>query len=62
MHPEVGGLELTCQSLLDPDQSHRLLVHTAVPGTETHDKLQLLAVLGASALHRATSAGASPGR
>jgi hypothetical protein len=46
VHPEVGKLELTCQSLIDPDQSHRLLVYTAVPGSESHEKLELLAVLG----------------
>jgi transcriptional regulator with XRE-family HTH domain len=50
VHPELGALELTCQSLLDPDQSHRLLVYTAVPGTESHDKLQLLSVIGSQAL------------
>jgi len=50
VHPELGGLELTCQSLLDPDQSHRLLVYTAIPGTESHDKLQLLSVIGSQAL------------
>ncbi|TQK20603.1 helix-turn-helix protein [Microbacterium sp. SLBN-154] len=48
-HPSVGPLELNCQTLLDPDQSHRLLVYTAEPGTETHEKLQLLAVLGSEA-------------
>ncbi|APF34924.1 helix-turn-helix transcriptional regulator [Microbacterium paludicola] len=48
-HPEVGALELQCQTLLDPDQSHRLLVYTAVPGSESHDKLQLLSVIGAEA-------------
>lgn len=47
MHPEVGVLELNCQSLVDPDQSHLLLVYTAVPGTESHEKLQLLSVVGA---------------
>ncbi|WP_371403477.1 helix-turn-helix transcriptional regulator [Kribbella sp. NBC_00662] len=47
VHPEVGALELTCQSLLDPDQSHRLLVYTAHPGSESHEKLQLLSVIGA---------------
>lgn len=47
MHPEVGELELTCQTLLDPDQSHRLLVYTATPGSESHDKLHLLSVIGA---------------
>lgn len=51
VHPEVGELELTCQSLLDPDQSHRLLVYTAVPGSESYEKLQLLSVIG-SAAHR----------
>ncbi|WP_423920924.1 helix-turn-helix transcriptional regulator [Frigoribacterium sp. 2-23] len=45
-HPVVGELELQCQTLLDPDQSHRLLVYTAVPGSESAEKLQLLAVVG----------------
>ncbi|WP_419999416.1 helix-turn-helix transcriptional regulator [Streptomyces boninensis] len=42
-HPEAGPLELHCQTLLDPDQSHLLLVYTAVPGSESHDRLRLLA-------------------
>lgn len=46
VHPEVGPLELNCQVLLDPDQSHRLLVYTAVPGTESYEKLELLSVIG----------------
>jgi hypothetical protein len=50
VHPELGGLELACQSLLDPDQSHRLLVYTAAPGTESHEKLQLLSVIGSQAM------------
>ena len=50
VHPELGGLELNCQSLLDPDQAHRLLVYTAVPGTESHEKLQLLSVIGTQAM------------
>lgn len=45
VHPEVGDLELTCQTLVDPEQSHLLLVYTAVPGTESHEKLQLLSTL-----------------
>ena len=44
-HPELGALELTCQSLLDPDQGHWLLVYTAIPGSESHEKLQLLSVI-----------------
>ena len=50
VHPEVGALELACQSLIDPEQSHILLVYTAVPGSESHEKLQLLSVIGAQAL------------
>lgn len=42
VHPELGVLELHCQRLLDPQQSHSLLVFTAVPGSETHEKLRLL--------------------
>ncbi|MGM1062224.1 helix-turn-helix transcriptional regulator [Saccharothrix sp. Mg75] len=46
VHPDLGFLELNCQTLLDPVQGHLLLVHTAVPGSESYDKLQLLSVLG----------------
>lgn len=46
-HPDVGLLELNCQILLDPDESHSLLVYTAVPGSESYEKLQLLSVIGA---------------
>ncbi|GAA3044239.1 helix-turn-helix transcriptional regulator [Pseudonocardia yunnanensis] len=46
VHPELGALELNCQTLLDPQQSHALLVYTAVPGSESYDKLQLLSVIG----------------
>ncbi|WP_337001095.1 MULTISPECIES: helix-turn-helix transcriptional regulator [unclassified Microbacterium] len=45
VHPEVGALELTCQNLIDPEQSHFLLVYTAVPGSESADKLRLLSML-----------------
>jgi transcriptional regulator with XRE-family HTH domain len=50
VHPELGALELNCQTLLDPQQSHLLFVYTAVPGSESHDKLQLLSVIGTQAL------------
>jgi transcriptional regulator with XRE-family HTH domain len=49
-HPEVGDMELSCQTLLDPEQSHRLLVYTAEPGSESYDRLQLLSVIGAQSL------------
>ena len=47
-HPEVGRIELHCQVLLDPEQAHVLLVYTAVPGTESHDRLRLLSVVAAN--------------
>lgn len=46
IHPELGALDLSCQSLIDPGSSQALLVYTAVPGSESHDKLKLLSVLG----------------
>ncbi|WP_246861465.1 helix-turn-helix transcriptional regulator [Nocardioides sp. SYSU D00065] len=49
-HPQVGRLDLNCQVLLDPHQSHRLLVYTADPGTESYEKLQLLTVIGAQVM------------
>lgn len=50
MHPEVGELELHCQQLVDPGHAHSLLVYTAVPGSESADKLRLLGVIGAQTL------------
>jgi transcriptional regulator with XRE-family HTH domain len=46
VHPELGLIDLHCQSLLDPDQSQVLLVLTATPGSESYDKLRLLSVIG----------------
>jgi hypothetical protein len=44
LHPEAGLIELYGQVLLDPGQSQRLLIFTAVPGTESYEKLRLLSV------------------
>ncbi|MCF7553461.1 helix-turn-helix transcriptional regulator [Pseudonocardia sp. WMMC193] len=46
VHPELGLLDLHCQRLLDPQQSHSLLVFTAEPGNATQEKLRLLAGAG----------------
>ena len=54
VHPEVGALELTCQRLIDPDHGHSLLVYTAIPGSESHERLQLLSVIGAGGLYSST--------
>jgi transcriptional regulator with XRE-family HTH domain len=45
-HPELGVMTLQCQLLHDLDQAQVLLVLTATPGTESYEKLALLAVLG----------------
>ncbi|TCP55167.1 helix-turn-helix protein [Tamaricihabitans halophyticus] len=50
VHPEVGALELHCQTLLDPNQSHQLIVYTAIAGSESYEKLRLLSVVGSQAL------------
>ncbi|WP_430791837.1 helix-turn-helix transcriptional regulator [Actinoplanes sp. G11-F43] len=42
VHPELGDIEVTCQTLLDPGQSHVLLVYTAVPGSASQEKLRRL--------------------
>jgi len=60
-HHEVGRLELNCQTLVDPEQAHRLMVYTAVPGTESHEKLQMLAVIGTQSLSSAGPRGPDSG-
>jgi len=52
LHPELGLIEVQCQLLHDLDQLQQLLVFTATPGTESHEKLQLLAVIGQQRLSR----------
>ncbi|WP_433830769.1 hypothetical protein ACQP2E_11725 [Actinoplanes sp. CA-015351] len=42
VHPTLGPLELNCQQLIDPDQSQRLVVYTATPGSASAEKLLLL--------------------
>ena len=45
-HPDLGTLELYGQTLLDPDQFQTLIVFTALPRSESYDKLQLLPAVG----------------
>lgn len=49
VHPTMGLMELNCQVLQDPRQAHSLLVYTAVPGSESAEKLRLLGVVGTMA-------------
>ncbi|WP_433300227.1 helix-turn-helix transcriptional regulator [Actinoplanes sp. CA-030573] len=43
LNPALGELSLYCQTLFDPSQEQVLLVFTAVPGSPSYEKLQLLA-------------------
>ncbi|GII32904.1 helix-turn-helix transcriptional regulator [Planotetraspora mira] len=45
-HPVVGLLELDCEILLNDENHHLLVLHTARPGTESHERLRLLRVVG----------------
>lgn len=51
MHPELGRIDVNCQTLVDPAQSHAMLVYTAAPGSESYGKLQLLSVIGTQLAH-----------
>ncbi|GAA3108214.1 helix-turn-helix transcriptional regulator [Streptomyces echinatus] len=46
LHPVVGLLELDCEVLLSHERRQHLIIHTARPGTESHERLQLLRVVG----------------
>ena len=46
VHPRVGPIELYCQQLSAVEEGQILLVYTATPGTEDHEKLKLLSVIG----------------
>jgi transcriptional regulator with XRE-family HTH domain len=45
-HPQVGRLELECQTLSADSESQILLIYTASPGTESAERLRLLGVVG----------------
>jgi transcriptional regulator with XRE-family HTH domain len=45
-HPLVGTMQLHSEVLFIPDGDQRLIVYSAVPGTRTHEALQLLKVVG----------------
>ena len=50
VHPELGDIELDCQILFTQNQAQALLVFTAQPDTEGHEKLRLLSVIGTQQL------------
>lgn len=46
LHPVVGRIEFDCEQLLAGSCDQLLILYTARPGTESHEKLALLRVLG----------------
>ncbi|MBD3006609.1 MULTISPECIES: helix-turn-helix transcriptional regulator [unclassified Streptomyces] len=46
IHPVVGELELEPEILLSSEHAQRLIVHTARPGSESAERLELLRVVG----------------
>jgi hypothetical protein len=52
IHPEIGPVELDCETLLAPTEDQRLLIFTPPPGTGDIDLLRLLRVLGPETAHR----------
>ncbi|MBW8793017.1 MAG: helix-turn-helix domain-containing protein [Streptomyces sp.] len=46
LHPAVGLLELDCEVLVNTATHQQLVIHTARPGTESSERLQLLRVVG----------------
>ncbi|HUN35855.1 MAG TPA: helix-turn-helix transcriptional regulator [Trebonia sp.] len=45
-HPEVGLLELDCQSLIDEDRTQVLAIFSPARGTPTAERLKLLDIIG----------------
>lgn len=48
-HPEVGRLDLQCDTVLSPPSGQRLVLFRAQPGTRTAQRLDMLRVLGTQA-------------
>jgi transcriptional regulator with XRE-family HTH domain len=46
LHPVVGVLDLDCEVLLSDGDGQQLVVHSARPGTQTYQRLELLRVVG----------------
>lgn len=49
-HPQLGVLEVDCETMATGEDGQRLVILGAAPGTEAHGKLRLLGVLGEQSL------------
>jgi transcriptional regulator with XRE-family HTH domain len=50
VHPQVGVVEVDCETMATAEEGQSLVILGAAPGTETYGKLQLLKVLGEQSL------------
>ncbi|MFB7714940.1 helix-turn-helix transcriptional regulator [Streptomyces sp. NPDC056105] len=57
LHPVVGALDLDCEVLLSDGHDQQLVVHSARPGTEAYERLELLRVVGLQDLAPSTYEG-----
>lgn len=56
VHPELGTIEVDCQTLVAADEGQALLVFTATPGSEAAEQLRLLEVIGRQSFGNAAPA------
>jgi transcriptional regulator with XRE-family HTH domain len=54
VHPLIGPLSLDCQVLTSENQTEKLIVFTAIPGSQDADRLALLSVIGSQGFPRDT--------
>lgn len=50
LHPEVGPLDVVCETLLTLNAAQHLLVYRPCPGSDAQEKLDLLRVVGTQAM------------
>ncbi|WP_216896272.1 helix-turn-helix transcriptional regulator [Nocardia alni] len=58
IHPELGVLDLLCETLVSPTSSQTLLVLYPRPGGDAQDKLDLLRVIGTQSMNTESDSGA----
>ncbi|MBB5914506.1 transcriptional regulator with XRE-family HTH domain [Nocardia transvalensis] len=58
-HPQVGSLDLVCETLVTPNASQYLLMYYPRPGTDAQEKLNLLRVIGTQSMDAETSSDAA---
>ncbi|RFU39706.1 XRE family transcriptional regulator [Actinomadura logoneensis] len=55
VHPVVGAMRLHCDVLVVPEKDQKVVLYTATPGTESHEALKLLCVIGTQNLEAEAS-------